>query len=390
MNKFYKQISDKLNGLRENDRFRKLPIYGQKEGKYIEADEKKLLNLSSNDYLGLTTNRDFIHMFLQNTHWREIRFEPGGASSRLLSGNSLIYSNIENNLSALYQKEAALFFNSGYHANLGILPAITKKNDLVLSDKLNHASITDGLRLSAAKVVRYKHLDYNQIDKIISKNKDKYDNIFIVSESVFSMDGDIASIDELVRIKNKHNAIIYIDEAHAIGVFGAKGRGICEETQNIDNIDIIVGTCGKSWASTGAFAICNKVLKDYLVNNCRSLIYTTALPPFSLRWTEYVITEQKKFEKQRLIIKELHTKLRNKLREKEIKTKGNSQIVPIIVGEDKTAMELADHLRKKGFLCMPVRPPTVAKKTARLRLSLTSAMQWDDIKEIPDLIRKYL
>ena len=283
----------------------------------------------------------------------------------------------------------ALVFNSGYHVNIGILPALTTKNDLIIDDKLVHASIIDGVRLSEAKKIRYKHNDLDQLEEILKTERHLHENVFIVTESVFSMDGDLADINKLVEIKKKYDTFLYIDEAHAIGTYGKKGLGLAEELGLISEIDFIVGTFGKAVASQGAFVICSSLFKNYLINKMRSIIFTTALPPFSLIWTHFILQRITNMSKQRAHLMKLSEYFRSKISSIGFETNGSSNIVPLIVGENAKCIKLADYLQENGIFILPVRPPTVPDGTARLRFSLTSQMEYSEIDKIIDLLKKY-
>ena len=256
---------------------------------YCNYQGRRLLNLSSNDYLGLLSDETLKADFLIHLAQTPSSFHFGAGSSRLLTGNNTVYDQTEELLKLQYSAQSALLFNSGYHANLGILPALTDKSDLILSDKLCHASIIDGIRLSTADHIRYRHLDYVQLRDILQKKRHLYQHVFIVTESVFSMDGDQADVRELVAIKNDFSAFLYVDEAHSVGVRGIKGLGTCEEHGVLADVEIIVGTFGKALASVGAFAVFSATLKQMMVNKARTLLFTTALPPINVAWTQFVL-----------------------------------------------------------------------------------------------------
>ena len=384
---FYESLKTELDQLQDQGQFRELRNISYRSGKaFLEG--KELLNLSSNDYLGLAARADLREEFfapLCNPQNAET-FSMTASSSRLLTGNHPGYAALESQLSRLYNGRAALVVNSGYHANIGILPALTGSGDLILSDKLNHASIIDGIRLSEAAFKRYGHLDYDQLEKILAEKASSYKRIFIISESVFSMDGDIADLKRLVGIKQRYNAVLLVDEAHAAGVFGAKGCGICEETGLIDEIDIIIGTFGKALCSAGAYAIMRPVVRDYLINKMRPLIFTTALPPVTVNWTSFILSQAVTMNARRRQLQELSAKFRAAIKEKGYKTGGSSQIVPLIIGDNMKTIELAEKLRNNGFLVFPVRPPTVPQGTSRLRFSLSANMNWDELKGVLDLL----
>jgi 8-amino-7-oxononanoate synthase len=194
-------------------------------------------------------------------------FGLGSSSSRLLTGNSDIYEDLEKKLCWFYGREAALVFNSGYHANIGIIPALTGKKDLILSDALNHASIVDGIRLSKADCMIFKHNDISDLAMLLENNRANYETVLIITESVFSMDGDLADIQALIQLKESFDTLLYVDEAHSVGIYGAQGQGLCFELGVHGKIDILLGTMGKALASHGAYVITSRVLKDYLINH---------------------------------------------------------------------------------------------------------------------------
>lgn len=367
----YKYYSEILNTLKINSNYRSLRQ---------SSDDGDLINFSSNDYLGLASNKELKREFIENSDFFNLNFSS--SSSRLLTGNHKEYQKLENNLANLYQREACLVFNSGYHANVGILPALCGKNDLILADKSVHASIIDGLKLCNSETKRYNHKDYEHLIRLLEKYSKRKEKIFIISESIFSMDGDIADIKRLVEIKNKYNAILYLDEAHAVGTRGNNGLGYAEELSLISDIDIIVGTFGKALASQGAFAICNDVIKKYLINTSRSLIYTTALPPINVAWTNFIINKLPGFSEERKRLKEYTKTFCANL---NIETH-ESNIIPIILGENDIAIQFAEELQNQGFFVLPIRHPTVPKGTARLRFSIKADLQNTDIINITNAI----
>lgn len=365
----------KLDIIREAGNYRILREI-EHNGFLIHADGKEMLNLSSNDYLGLSSNPRLVEEFRAETDVQALAYSA--ASSRLLSGNHQYYKMLEDDLADLYDKEAALVFNSGYHANIGILPALTGKRDLIVSDKLVHASIIDGLRLSEAQMLRYRHLDYEHLRGILTQHREEYEQVFIVTESVFSMDGDTADLQQLCEIKKEFDAFLYVDEAHAIGVRGTNGLGCCEEQACMEDIDFIVGTFGKAFASVGAFVVCEELFRDYLINTQRSLIFTTALPPVNVAWTRFILNRMPDFYDLRLKLTAVSGKLREVLEKKGFETRGDSHIVPVVCGSNENSVEMAALLQDNGFFALPVRYPTVPKNEARIRFSLNASIPMED------------
>ncbi len=377
----------KLQTLEAKGRLRSLhPLQRRGEG-WVEYNDRSLLNLCSNDYLGLGQDIDLRKRFYQGLkEEQDGSFGLAAASSRLLTGDSLLAHELENDLATSYGAEAVLLFNSGYHANIGILPALYGKGDLILSDKLNHASIHDGLSLSRADHKRFRHCDYEQLYGLLKKYRKKYDQVVIVSESVFSMDGDVADIACLIDLKKEFDVNLYLDEAHAVGVYGDNGLGKSEELGFLQDIDFLVGTFGKALASIGAFICCSKEIRSFLINHSRSFIFTTGLPPVVLNWNRFIFQQMSGMSRERQHLAQISTQLRLALADNGLATGGNTNIVPVLIGDDTLALEQAKAMQEYGFLILPVRPPTVPEGTARFRLSLCANMQWQDLQEIPGLL----
>ncbi len=385
----YQNYATHLAQLKEMDQFRTLRTVNSRKGTLIRLEGQDFLNLSSNDYLGLAENstlkKEFETDFLP-------KFDPslsalGSSSSRLLTGNSEPFVFLEKELQKLYGKPT-LLFNSGYHANVGLLSALVGKGDVVFSDKLNHASLIDGMKLSGSDYFRYRHLDSDHLSKLLAKHRTRYKNAWIVTESVFSMDGDCANLPKLVELKNRHDCFLMIDEAHALGVFGTRGLGLSEVEGVLPQMDVIVGTFGKSLASMGAFAVTHSILRDYLINYSRSLIFSTALPPLNLLWSLFTLQKSVCMEQERAFLHKNSEKLRQSLLKATIETRGHSQIIPIILGENKKAVQSARFLQKHGMLVFPIRPPTVPTGTARLRLSLTANLSEEQLFTLTTLIQE--
>lgn len=377
----------KLQMLESKGRLRSLHPFEKSSSGKVEHNGRTLLNLSSNDYLGLGQDIVLRKRFYQGLEDGSSElFGLAAASSRLLTGDSPLAHDLEHDLAAAYNAEAVLLFNSGYHANIGILPALYGKGDLILSDKLNHASIHDGLGLSRAEHKRFSHCDYDQLESLLNKYRNRFDQVVIVSESVFSMDGDVADITRLVEIKKEFHAKLYLDEAHGVGLYGENGLGMAEELGLIQEIDFLVGTFGKALASIGAFICCSREIRDYLINHSRSFIFTTGLPPVTLNWNRFVFQHMLGMKEQRQHLKNISSRLRLALIEKKIKTGGSTNIVPVLIGEDSAAVAQAKAMQDNGFLILPVRPPSIPEGTARFRLSLCANMQWQDLQELPGLL----
>lgn len=385
----YQQTLEELNN---TGRLRKFKPLSGREGCRVCYNGRSMLNLTSNDYLGLAGNRQVQEHFYKGMTSENLfdNYGLGAASSRLLTGDNQIAHRLEEVISDEYQLPACLLFNSGYHANIGILPTLFGKKDLILSDKLNHASIHDGMKLSRADNRRFRHVDYEHLVTLLESKRKNYEKVIIVTESVFSMDGDVADLTELVAIKKRFDCMLYVDEAHSVGLYGNKGLGKAEELGVIHDIDLLVGTFGKAYASVGAFVLCQKEIYNYLVNHSRSLIFTTALPPVVLYWNYYVFRHVIGMVDERKHLIDLANLLRGSLIANGLHTDGTTNIVPVLIGDNQKAVDLADVMQNEGYLIFPVRPPTVPVDTARFRLSLTADMQLPDIDGLAELIRKRL
>ncbi|BCL67533.1 putative 8-amino-7-oxononanoate synthase [Haemophilus haemolyticus] len=372
-------FKQQLEQLSAQNQYRSIPDLVH-QGRYITRENRKMLNMSSNDYLGLASNENLRQSFLQQYSDNFPFFTS--SSSRLLTGNFPIYTDLEQLIAQSFQRESALLFNSGYHANLGILPALTTTKSLILADKLVHASMIDGIRLSQCEFFRYRHNDYEHLKNLLEKNAGKFDRTFIVTESVFSMDGDVADLNYLAQLKKQFpNTYLYVDEAHAIGVYGQNGLGIAERANVISDIDLLVGTFGKALASMGAYVVCDQILKECLINQMRPLIFSTALPPFNVAWTHFIFERLPQLSKERTHLEKLSIFLRQEVEHRTHIMPSQTCIVPYILGENEATLAKAKDLQEQGYYCLPIRPPTVPKGTSRIRLSLTADMTMDEVKQ---------
>ena len=372
-------FKQQLEQLSAKNQYRSIPDLVH-QGRYITRENRKMLNMSSNDYLGLASNENLRQSFLLQYGDNFPSFTS--SSSRLLTGNFPIYTDLEQLIAQRFQRESALLFNSGYHANLGILPALTTTKSLILADKLVHASMIDGIRLSQCAFFRYRHNDYEHLKSLLEKNAGKFDRTFIVTESVFSMDGDVADLKHLVQLKKQFpNTYLYVDEAHAIGVYGKNGLGIAEQANVIADIDLLVGTFGKALASMGAYVVCDQILKECLINQMRPLIFSTALPPFNVAWTHFIFERLPQLSKERTHLEQLSAFLRQEVEHRTQIMPSQTCIVPYILGENEATLAKAKDLQEQGYYCLPIRPPTVPKGTSRIRLSLTADMTMDEVKQ---------
>ena len=375
------RIREELRKLEEIGQLRRIPEISVKSDNELICDGNLFVNLASNDYLGISTDKILRKEFLANN-----KSLLSSASARLLSGTSIEFKELEATLTKLFNKEASLIFNTGYQCNLGVISTLISKNDVIFSDKLNHASIIDGMKLSEGEFIRYKLLDYKHLEDLLFKNRGKYNRAIIVSESVFSMDGDIADIDKLIELKNKYNCLLMIDEAHAFGAYGTHFTGLSYGK----DVDIITATFGKAIGSFGAFCVANNDIVNYLINKARSFIFSTSIPPINIAWSNWLLTEKYdilKAKKDKL--NQISQATRELLSKYGINTVSSSHIIPIIIGDNTKTLALAEKLKAEGYYIPAIRPPTVQPGTSRLRLSLTANTNIDDIDKIIRIIHEF-
>ncbi len=335
-----------------------------------------LVDLTTNDYLGIAADPSLQQRFFAQDQNRE--WAMSASASRLLAADQQCFSNFEETLFQAYSKPA-LLFNSGYHANTGLIPAIADKGTLIIADKLVHASIIDGMLLSRRPFLRFRHNDMAHLIQMIEREetKSEYSQILVITESVFSMDGDSPDIDALVEIKRSHPKVtLYIDEAHAVGVCGPNGLGLAKKSAGFYDIDIIVGTLGKALASAGAYAILSEELKQLMINTSRSLIFSTALSPMQTAWSNFIFKEMMQMDERRQHLATLA----------QIFGKKASHIYPAIVGNPHRAVELSKELKDVGYKVLPIRTPTVPKGTDRLRISLSAALTTEQVLDFKNVL----
>ncbi len=355
----------------------------------IIVSDKKLFNFSSNDYLSLSKNKKIIN---ESKKWSET-YGSSLSSSRFVSGNLDKISLIESKLSEFTGKEKSLIFSGGFLMNSTLIPTLTgnnlgQRNKVeIFSDKLNHASINYGCYLTRQKIYRYNHLDLNHLNDLLKKTKKEIPK-FIVSETLFSMDGDFVNVEELREIAKKYNATLYLDEAHSIGVYGDNGAG-CAFGKNYEK-EIVVGTFGKSFGSFGSFVSSSDQYIQKIINFCGGLIYTTALPPSVYASIDAAIEIIPNLNKERKNLFENSKFVRTKLNSLNIDT-GNtqSQIIPIILKNEKRCLELQQCLKNSGFFVKVIKSPTVLKGTERIRLSLTSSMEKKTLRKFIQAMKDY-
>ena len=348
---------------------------------------KKFINFSSNDYLGLSKNKTLIKT---SRNWTE-KFGTSLSSSRLISGNLDKISLIEKNLSKMTNNEQTLIVGSGYLLNSTLIPSLTennlgsKKKFAIFTDKLNHSSLNHGCYLTRQKIFRYRHTDLNHLESVIRKAC-KFTPKIIISETLFSMDGDKVDVSGLRFLAKRYHAILYLDEAHAAGVYGKQGFGLSSSGKKYER-EVVVGTFGKSFGSYGAFVSSSKEISQKIINTCGGLIYSTALPPSILGSIYQAVKLMPKLDYLRKKLLKNSEYLLNELKKNSFNTgRSNSQIIPIIMRCPKKCLKLTNFLRKSGFFTKLIKPPTVPVGSERIRLSLTATMDREIIKKLVSLI----
>ena len=349
-------INTRLEQIRQAGNFRTIP-----------GNSDLLIDFSSNDYLGLATDKSIYRRFLEGG---VEHFAPTSSASRLLASEQSAYTALENTLECAYDNRfKALVFNSGYHANV-----------VILADKLVHASIIDGMKLGGGVFARFAHNDVEALERLILKYRSGNKPIMVVVESVYSMDGDQAPIDDIIALKHKYgNILLYVDEAHALGVCGYSGLGVTFDK----DMDIIVGTFGKALAGQGAFILSDSTIRDYLVNTARSFIFSTALPPLIIAWNEYAFKKALTMDTEREHLSRL-----SQLLQSILGTPHSGHIQPLIVGDAARTVRLSQELRSLGFSGVAIRTPTVPAGTERIRFSLSASLTDEDITNLGRALTK--
>ncbi|QEM68169.1 8-amino-7-oxononanoate synthase [Geobacter sp. FeAm09] len=370
-------IRQELEQIRERGLYRRTRLVQGGQSAWVEMDGTKVLLLCSNNYLGLADHPALIEASADAAR----RFGVSSGASRLVSGTMELHERLEAAVARFKQTEAALLFNSGYAANTGIISALAGRGDVIFSDRLNHASIIDGALLSGARLVRYPHNDHGALARLLEKERGN-GRALIVTDGVFSMDGDIAPLRELVGLKAAHGALLMVDDAHGGGVLGEQGRGTAEMLGITEGIDILMGTFGKALGSYGAYAAVSQELRELLLNRARSFIFSTSLPPSvlaaSLAALEVVQSPEGASRRDRL--RRNSDLFRDSMRSAGFTLPdGTTQIVPIMTGQADTTMKFSEQLLAEGLYVQGIRPPTVPAGACRLRCTLMATHGDDDL-----------
>ncbi|OKL37852.1 8-amino-7-oxononanoate synthase [Domibacillus mangrovi] len=371
--KFDKWLNERLDKTKEAGLHRTLRTMNTAPRPEMCIDSQQQIVFSSNNYLGLANNERLVNAAGTVLH----EFGVGSSGSRLTTGNSKWHEKLENRIASFKQTEAALLFSSGYLANVGVLSSLPEKGDVLLSDQLNHASIIDGCRLSKAETVIYNHVDMENLEEKL-KETGSYQHRFIVTDGVFSMDGTIAPLDKIMSLAKRYDAFVIVDDAHATGVLGENGRGTSEYFGVFP--DVVIGTLSKAIGTEGGFVAGSKVFIDFLLNNARTFIYQTAIPPSicAASYAALEIVEHSKEERQLLLSKV--KQIKTSLEEIGYTVKGgHTPIIPVIIGDTQKTVTFANRLQEKGIYAPAIRPPTVAKGESRIRLTVTTDHQFKQI-----------
>lgn len=382
-------LLEELGHIREKGLLRSMRRIDGMQGPVVRMDGREVVLMCSNDYLGLAGHAELIEAAIEAVRGCGV----GSGASRLIAGNMTIHEQLEHAIAEFKETDAALVFNSGYHANIGIISAIADGDTAVLSDSLNHASIIDGVRLARARVFVYRHRDVNMIEDMLvslggKKTGDRTSKKLIVTDSVFSMDGDIAPLEEIAGLAQRYGAILMVDEAHATGILGEHGRGVVEMLGLDGRVQVQMGTLGKAFGSFGAYAAGSKLLIDYLVNRARSFIFTTALPPAVCAVSSRAIDLVRSHPELRLALRDNIAFMRKGLRGLGFKVSDDpTPIIPMIIGDAEETMRASSVLLEKGVYVSGIRPPTVPEGTSRLRLTVTAAHTRDMLERVLDVIK---
>ncbi|MBQ3311221.1 8-amino-7-oxononanoate synthase [bacterium] len=380
----WEYLKKNIETLKENQLYRTQSVITNNANSDVQIADKNYKMFASNNYLGLANNdeiKEYAVKMLQE-------YGTGTGGSRLVCGNFDLHNQLEEKIANFKGCESAIVFNSGYCANVAVLSAMFKENDVIFSDELNHASIIDGCKLSKARTIIYKHNDLADLEEKI--NKISYEKGVIVSDAVFSMDGDIANLPEILRLAKKYNLFSYIDEAHSTGVLGKTGRGICEYYNLKEHPDILMGTLSKAIGSEGGYIAGKKLLTDYLRNTARSYIFSTSISAAPIA---AAIKSFELLQKDNSYVENLHENINyfNKLlQENGIDVVSKTPIFSIIIGDEEKAMRVAEYLMDKKFFIKAIRYPTVAKGQARLRIALNATHSKDDMKELVKILSEVI
>jgi glycine C-acetyltransferase len=380
-----KYLQEKIQGLKDSGTYRELDTLQGANEPVIKLDGKEVINMSSNNYLGLATNEAMKEAAKDAID----AYGVGSGAVRTIIGNMDIHEELEEKLAEFKREEAVMVFQSGFNCNAGAIQAITEKGDLIVSDELNHASIIDGVRLSRADKVVFKHSDMTDLKRVLEEKRKDYNNCLIITDGVFSMDGDLAKLPEIVEIAEAYNCMTYVDDAHGSGVLGENGRGIVDHFNLHGRIDFTIGTLSKAIGVIGGYVAGSQVMKDWLINRGRPILFSTSLPPavvaaatksveLLMESSEYTdkLWSNAKFFKEKLGKLGFNT------------GKSETPITPVIIGDEAKSLEFSKKLFENGVFVSPIIFPTVAKGTGRVRCMISAAHSEGDLEKAVKVFKK--
>ncbi|CAN5763343.1 8-amino-7-oxononanoate synthase [soil metagenome] len=375
-------VSSRLDRLERDGLKRRISPADRTSARTVRREGPELVNFSSNDYLGLSR-----HPAVLAGAERDLRKGAGATASRLMAGTDYDYVALENAVAFFKRTEAALVFGSGYLANIGTIPALVGRRDAVFSDRLNHASIVDGIRLSGAAAYRYRHNDMQELEQMLREAPEGGRKL-IVTETLFGMDGDLAPLERIVDLKNRYGAALMIDEAHATGVLGPQGRGLAHQFGLEGEVDVSMGTFSKALGLYGGYIATKRSWADYLVSSARTFIYTTALPPAVVGGVGAAIEMVLGGDYLRERLTELSAVFRKGLADLGLDSGSRSHIHPVVIGSAAGVVGISAQLEEIGVLAVPIRPPTVPDGSARLRFSICASHTEGDVEVALDALKK--
>lgn len=383
MNNRFDFLEKALSKQRSQGRLRTLKTFTRSDrGLVRDAEDITYIDLSGNDYLGLSSHPEIVNSAVEAVH----EYGTGSTASRLITGTTPAHETLEQELAEWLNREATLVFNSGYQMNTTLIAALCDKNTNLFFDKLNHNSLLQGALLGRGKLHRYRHADSYHLDELLKRYTSANSRSVIVTESVFSMDGDVPDLDQIASLADKYNAILIVDEAHSIGLWGKQGKGF---TYDMKRVDIVLGTFGKSFGSFGAFAACSEKMRHYLINFCGGFIYTTALPASTIAATTAALRLMPGLDHIRNKVITNSAWFRELLTERGFNLSGSaSQIIPVVIGSEVAAMNISNQLKNEGYLAVAIRPPTVAAGTSRLRFTISALVDREHLLAVNAILQQ--
>lgn len=378
-------LKDKVQQLKDDGVYRKLPVYDGPNEAEINLNGKKVINLSSNNYLGFAN-----HPVLKKAAIEAVeKYGIGSGAVRTIVGNMDIHEELEEVLAKFKREEAVMLFQSGFNCNAGVIQAIVDKGDLIVSDQLNHASIIDGVKLSKADKTVFKHSDMSDLEKVLNEKRNQYNNVLIITDGVFSMDGDLAKLPEIVELAEKYNCMTYVDDAHGSGVLGESGRGTVDHFGLHGRIDFSIGTLSKALGSIGGYVAGSKVMKEWLIHRGRPILFSTAMPPAAvgaliaavnllMSTTEYTdrLWENSRYFKEKINGLGYDT------------GKSETPITPVIIGDEAKTIEFSNKLLEKGIFVSAIVFPTVQKGTGRVRCMVTAGHTKEQLDKAVEVFKQ--